>query len=180
MARPAVDGRSLLATGVLDLEEGLVGDSWRARGGSRSVRGAARRAKQLTVMNARAAALVAGPDHEAWALAGDQLYVDLDLGEDALPAGARLSIGTAEIEVSAEPHTGCGKFAARFGQDAWRFVNSPSGRSLRLRGLNASVVVPGHVALGDDVIVLGPSTDGGRPGEVARAQRSVGADASGT
>ena len=79
---------------------------------------------QLTLMNARVVALVAG-ERERWPLAGDQLYVDLDLSADNLPPGTRLAVGSAVIEVTPEPHTGCAKFSARFGSEALRFVNSP-------------------------------------------------------
>ena len=106
---------------------------------------------QLTLMNARAVDLVAGGDRERWALAGDQLYVDLDLSVDNLPSGTRLTLGTAVIEVTAEPHTGCVKFASRFGKDAHRFVNTKAHRHLRLRGLNAKIVETGTVAAGDTI-----------------------------
>ena len=103
---------------------------------------------QLNIMNARVIALVAG-SRDRWALAGDQLYIDLDLSADNLPAGTRLSIGSAIVEVTAVPHTGCGKFAARFGVDAVKFVNSPVGRQLNLRGINAKVIQPGTIRVGD-------------------------------
>ena len=148
--RPAVDVREVLQEGELDLVEGLVGDTWSQRGSSRSVDGRAHPEMQLNVMNVRAAALVA-QHPERWALAGDQLYVDLDLSGENLPAGTRLAIGTSVIEVSAEPHTGCNKFVARFGLDAMRFVNSPVGRRLNLRGINARVVQPGTIRVGDIV-----------------------------
>ncbi len=103
-------------------------------------------------MSARAAALVSGGDDpDGWAQAGDQLYVDLDLSEENLPAGSRLEIGEAVLEVTAEPHLGCGKFVKRFGVDALKLVNSAEGRALRLRGVNTRVVVPGRVAKGDAV-----------------------------
>jgi hypothetical protein len=105
---------------------------------------------QLTLMNARVAALVAGAP-ERWALAGDQLYVDFDLSATNLPAGTRLSAGSAELEVTPAPHTGCGKFVERFGLDAQRFVNSTDGRALNLRGLNTRVVVRGTVRAGDPI-----------------------------
>ena len=148
--RQAEDERELLSESVLDLEEGLVGDSWRARGSRRRPDGSANPLAQVTLMNARAIALIAG-DRERWGLAGDQLYVDLDLGVENLPPGSRLAVGSAVLELSDEPHTGCAKFSRRFGSDALRFVNSPVGRSLRLRGANARVVEPGTVAVGDAV-----------------------------
>ncbi len=148
--RPAVDEREVLAVATLDVGAGLVGDNWRARGSTRTADGLAHPGMQLTVMNVRAALLVARhPDRRM--LAGDQLYVDLDLSPANLPAGTRLAVGSAVIEVSGEPHLGCAKFAARFGKDAWRFVNSRVGRGLRLRGLNARILASGTVCPGDAV-----------------------------
>lgn len=148
--RPDVDERDVVDEAVLDLEEGVVGDNWRSRGSGTTPDGSPHPAKQLTLMNARCIALVAGqPDR--WPLAGDQLYVDFDLSVDHLPAGTKLRIGAAVIEVSADPHTGCGKFARRFGADALRFVNSPEGRRLRLRGMNSRIVEPGTVWTGDRI-----------------------------
>lgn len=148
--RPAVDAREVLEEGELSLEEGLVGDTWRIRASSRSHDGLAHPDMQLNVMNARVAALVAQQANR-WALAGDQLFVDLDLSGNNLPAGTRLAIGSAIIEVTEQPHTGCGKFVARFGLDAMKLVNSPLGRSLNLRGICAKVVRPGTIRVGDVV-----------------------------
>lgn len=154
VVRPDVGARQQPTTAVLTIDEGVVGDSWRARGSRHTPDGAAETNRQLTIMNARATALVAG-DRSRWALAGDQLYVDLDISEENLPAGTQLRLGPdAVVEISVEPHTGCAKFRDRFGVDASRVVNSPEGRALRLRGVNARVVVPGTVALRDVVTVL--------------------------
>ena len=109
-------------------------------------------------MNSRFVRLVAGDDQRAWALAGDQLYADLDLSTGALPAGTRLAVGDeAVIEVTAEPHTGCVKFASRFGRDAHKLVWSDHGRQARLRGLYARVVATGDIRPGDTIRVLGPA-----------------------
>jgi MOSC domain-containing protein YiiM len=98
-------------------------------------------------MNSRAIALVAGtPDR--WPLAGDQLYVDLDLSQTGLPPDTRLAIGAAVIEMTSEPHTGCHKFSARFGPEALRFVNIGDGKELNLRGRNARVITPGRIHRG--------------------------------
>ena len=150
VCRPAVDQRAVLAEGWLGVDAGLTGDTWRARGSTRTSDGSALLDQQLTVMNSRAALLVA-QDPDRRMLAGDQLYVDLDIGVANLPPGTRLAMGSAVIEVTAEPHLGCAKFSARFGKEAWRFVNSRAGRALRLRGLNARVVVSGTVRTHDVV-----------------------------
>ena len=148
--RPAEDQREVLEEAWLDLRNGLEGDTWRARGSSRKPDGGPNLEAQLTLMNARSAAAVAG-DRDRWALAGDQLFVDLDLSVANLPAGSRVQLGSAVIEFSEAPHTGCAKFSARFGNDALRFVNSPAGRELRLRGANCRVVVAGRVRPGDRI-----------------------------
>jgi hypothetical protein len=151
--RPAVDEREVLAVGILDAGAGLVGDTWRVRGSTRTTDGSPHPGMQLTVINSRAALLVA-QDPGRRMLAGDQLYVDLDLSPANLPAGTRLAVGSAVIEVSDQPHLGCAKFAARFGEQALRFVNSRTGRGLRLRGLNARIVTSGTVRPGDRISKL--------------------------
>jgi hypothetical protein len=150
VARPSPGTRSVLAEGRLDEVRGLVGDDWSTRPNRRTPDGAPDPAAQLTVMSSRMAALLAD-DPEVQALAGDQLCVDLDLSPGNLPAGTRLAVGTAVIEVTAKPHTGCAKFVRHFGEDAMRFVNGREGRALRLRGLNARVVAGGVVRPGDRV-----------------------------
>ncbi|MGH3345755.1 MAG: MOSC domain-containing protein [Nocardioides sp.] len=149
--RRAVGERELLDEGVLDEADGLVGDNWLSRATSRAVAAGRHLDAQLTVMSARMVGLLAA-DASEQALAGDQLYVDLDLSHDNLPAGTRLAIGdSAVIEVTAKPHNGCKKFMSRFGEDATEFVNSEHGQAMRLRGLNARVVCGGIVRPGDTV-----------------------------
>jgi MOSC domain-containing protein YiiM len=154
--RPAVDEREVLTEAWLDIDEGLAGDTWHARGSSHTPDGGPNPEAQLTLVNARVSAAVAG-ERDRWALAGDQLYVDLDLSTTNLPPGSRVQIGSAVIEFSSEPHTGCAKYSARFGIDALKFVNSPTGRQLRLRGANCKVVVAGAVRTGDAIRKL-PTT----------------------
>jgi MOSC domain-containing protein YiiM len=140
--RPKEDERETPEVGDLALEEGLVGDYWFSEAGPEHPD------TQLTIMNARVAELVA-QDSARWQLAGDQLYLDLDLSEANLPPGTRLALGSAVLEVTAVPHTGCKKFVSRFGMDAMNFVNSPQGKRLHLRGIYTKVVQPGLVRIGD-------------------------------
>jgi hypothetical protein len=146
--RPHVGAREVLDVGELSHEEGLVGDSWSRRRHPRRPDESPLQDTQLNVMNARAIALIA-QDRSRWQLAGDQLFLDMDISPENLPAGTKMQIGTAVIEVTAEPHTGCAKFVERFGVDAMKFVNSTVGRANNLRGLNAKVVRPGTIRVGD-------------------------------
>jgi hypothetical protein len=146
--RPGTDQREVLSEGSLDPVHGLVGDNWLARGSRSTADGSADPEMQLNIMNSRVTALVA-QDPQRWALAGDQLYIDMDLSPDNLPPGTRLAIGTAVIEVTPPPHTGCKKFVARFGKDAMIFVNSGIGKKLNLRGINARVIRAGTIRVND-------------------------------
>ena len=141
--RPVSNEREVIETGELRAGEGLVGDRWTP----------ASKNEPLTLTNSRLMGLLV-PTRERWSLAGDQLYVDFDLSAENVPAGTRLSIGGAVIEVSAEPHTGCRKYRDRFGLDALRFISSPTGRELNLRGINARVLTGGSVRVGDAICAL--------------------------
>jgi hypothetical protein len=155
VSRPAPGERVVLDAGEIDLGVGLQGDSWIARGSRRTADGSADPDAQVTVMNVRAARLVAATD-ERVPLAGDQLYLDLDLSTENLPTGTLLEVGDAALEVTAAPHTGCAQFSARFGVEALRLTATPDGRFLRLRGINTRVVRPGTVKVGDTVRVTRP------------------------
>jgi hypothetical protein len=156
--RPAVNEREVLDEGELDVALGLVGDTWNTRGSSRTADGSSHPDMQLTIMDSRVIQLLA-QSRDRWPLAGDQLYIDLDLSADNLPPGTQLALGSAVIEVTAQPHTGCDKFVSRFGVDAMKFVNSPTGRKHRLRGLYARVVRPGVIRVGDTVRKLAASSE---------------------
>jgi MOSC domain-containing protein YiiM len=151
--RPEVGLREVVEEAELTVERGLLGDNWLQRGNSKTPDGRADPEKQLNLMGARVVALLA-QTRERWPLAGDQLYVDLDLSLANLPPGTRLALGEAVLEVTPPPHTGCKKFVERFGVDAMKFVNSKVGRELNLRGINARVVTPGKIRRGDPVRVL--------------------------
>ena len=145
--RPEIDQREVLEEAELDPVLGLIGDGWSVRGSSKTPDGSPHPEMQINIMNARVTALVA-QDKVRWSLAGDQLYIDMDLSKENLPAGSRIEVGSAVIEVSALPHTGCHKFVSRFGLDAMKFVNSKVGKELCLRGINAKVVQAGVVKVG--------------------------------
>lgn len=146
--RPAVGEREVLTEGQLDLRDGLVGDNWKARSSRRTGNTGPNPDMQLNLMSSRVIELIAG-GRDRWPLAGDQLFLDLDLSREILPSGTRVAIGDAVIEVTAEPHTGCGKFSSRFGVDATTFVNTGRGCELNLRGVNAKVVRAGRISVGD-------------------------------
>lgn len=155
--RPAVDEREVLDIGELVVGAGLVGDNYVERGNERTPDGAAHPEAQLNLMNASAVDLVADGDKDRWALAGDQMFVDLNLSRSNLPTGTRLAIGDAVIEVAAKPHNGCAKFAKRYGIDAARWVNSDDEQ--RYRGINAVVVQAGTVRQGDAITKLPAPTE---------------------
>jgi|SRR5215216_2982220 len=148
--RPREDEREMVSEAELSLSEGLVGDNWKGRGSKHMPDGSANPGAQITVTNARLVELIAQSE-ERWSLAGDQLYVDFDLSDDNIPPGTRLSMGSAIIEVTAVPHNGCLKFSDRFGAEALKFVNSPEGKQLHLRGINTRVVQAGTIHVGDIV-----------------------------
>lgn len=147
--RPQTNERECLEEGELDLAEGLVGDNWHSRSSSPHPD------MQLNIMNSRVIALVA-QDKDRRQLAGDQLFVDMDLSDENLPPGAQLAMGTAVVAVTAEPHNGCKKFVERFGLEAMKFVNSAVGKQLHLRGVNARVIQPGVIRVGDAVRKVQP------------------------
>ena len=146
--RPKVEEREVLTEGRLDLIEGLEGDNWKVRGSSSTSDKSAHPEMQINIMNSRVVSLLA-QGKERWQLAGDQLYMDMDLSIENLPAGTKLILGEAVIEITSKPHSGCKKFAERFGQDAIKFVNSAIGKELHLRGVNARVIQPGTIRVGE-------------------------------
>ena len=154
--RPDVNRREVVSEGELDVDLGLSGDNWKVRANPTTPDGKADPVAQVTVMNARFLSLIAQSE-ERWELSGDQLLIDLDLSIENLPPGTRLRVGSAVIELSKKPHTGCAKFAARFGQDALQFVSTPEGRARRLRGANAKVVQSGAIRVGDEAVKLPPA-----------------------
>jgi hypothetical protein len=146
--RPESEQREVLQEGRLDAAEGLLGDNWKERSSARTPDGSPHPDMQLTIMNTRLIALLA-QDKSRWQLAGDQLFIDMDLSEQNLPPGTQLALGSAVIEITDQPHTGCKKFSARFGLDAITFVSSDAGKELRLRGIYARVIQPGAIRVGD-------------------------------
>jgi MOSC domain-containing protein YiiM len=153
VSRPRTDEREVLDVGELVVAEGLAGDNYLARGG-KLPEDPAHPEAQINIMNSRVIDVITNGDKDRWQLAGDQLLVDFDLSVDNAPPGTRLQVGGAVLEVSQKPHRGCAKFAARFGQDAVRWVNSEAGTHQKLRGLNAMVITAGTVKPGDTVTKL--------------------------
>ena len=150
VARPAENDRRVLSQGELDVAEGLIGDCWKSSSAARARDGQPDYESQINIMNARAIALIA-QSKERWSLAGDQLYADFDLSEANAPPGTQLQIGEAMLEITPPPHLGCKKFTQRFGLAAMKFVNSEVGKELHLRGVNARILRPGVIRVGDRV-----------------------------
>ena len=146
--RPAADEREELQSARFTAADGLHGDDWRSRVGA-----TASPDTQVTLMNSRVIHLITA-DQARWAASGDQLFVDLDLSHDNLPAGTRLQIGGVVMEISSTPHTGCGKFARRFGAGARKWVMTEAGCDLRLRGVYARVIQDGVIQRGDVISKL--------------------------
>jgi MOSC domain-containing protein YiiM len=135
--------RSTPSQAILSTTNGVEGDRWNLKSDANPL-------SQVSVINVRLLEAIAG-DAERMNLAGDNLIVDLALDESNLPAGTRLQVGQALIEVTNQPHTGCKKFHGRYGKEAHVLANSEEGRALRLRGLYAQVVRGGEVHVGDRV-----------------------------
>ncbi|MCH7736919.1 MAG: MOSC domain-containing protein [Chloroflexi bacterium] len=150
VSRPEEDAREVMALADLDVELGLVGDTWKDRPSGRSANGKAHPDMQITIMNSRLAALIA-QDKDRWKLSGDQLFIDIDISAENMPPGSRIAVGPAILEATNQPHTGCKKFSARFGADALKLVSSPVGKELQLRGINCKVVQGGEIKPGDIV-----------------------------
>ena len=150
VCRPGSGQRSVLERAELDVEEGLVGDNWRARGSRHTEDGSAHPEMQIAIMNSRIIQAIAR-DRSQWPLAGDQLYIDLDISFENLPVGQRIAIGGTVLEISPYPHHGCKKFSERFGHEAIRYVNDPEAKNLRRRGVYARVIQAGTICVGDTV-----------------------------
>lgn len=148
--RPETETREIIQAGIISVENGLEGDNWKARGSSAMPDGSADPEAQITLMNSRVIQLLSG-DKENWQWAGDQLFVDMDLSIDNLPPHSRIQVGSAILEISAKPHTGCKKFSGRFGVEALAFISAPLGKALRMRGVNAKVIQAGEIKVGDAV-----------------------------
>ncbi|MBL8099748.1 MAG: MOSC domain-containing protein [Anaerolineales bacterium] len=148
--RPETETREIINAGEINLENGLAGDNWKARGNDHTPDGSADPEAQITLMNSRVIQLLSG-DKENWQWAGDQLFVDMDLGIENLPPHSRIQVGSVILEISAKPHTGCKKFSGRFGIEALEFISTPLGKALRMRGVNAKVIQAGEIKVGDVV-----------------------------
>ncbi len=151
VSRPKIGTRKILKTAELDQHLGLIGDNWYDRDASSTQKKSPDKELQITIMNSRVIQLIT-QKHDQWPLAGDQLYIEMDVSRKNLPPGSLLEIGSALLQVSEKPHTGCKKFSERFGLDALKFISSKQGRVLSLRGINASIIKSGIVQTGDKVI----------------------------
>jgi hypothetical protein len=145
MARGEGGRREILRQAALEVDAGMPGDAWNRRAGRKPD-------MSIAVMQSDVAELIA--NGQPIELAGDNLYLALDLSTTNLPAGSRVRAGSAILEVTPYPHDGCKKFRARFGDDAVRFTSEPALRHLNLRGIYMRVIEAGIVRSGDFVEVI--------------------------
>jgi hypothetical protein len=149
--RPTANERRTLESATLAPDRGIDGDRWSTDSFYRMKDGRSDPRCQVSIMNSRFLRQVAGDD-DTMCLAGDNLIVDLDLSEANLPAGSQIVIGPeVVIEISDLAHTGCSKFAGRYGKEARAFANNKQGTALHLRGRYAKIVHGGKVRVGDRV-----------------------------
>jgi MOSC domain len=151
VVRPATGERQRPTSAVLTPETGIDGDRWVTDSYYKLEDGRSDPRSQLSLMNARFLRQIAGDD-DAMCLSGDNLIVDLDLSDANLPPGSRLTIGDAVVvELTDKPHTGCTKFASRYGDEARAFANDKSRKAIHLRGRYARTITEGTIAVGDVV-----------------------------
>lgn len=149
--RPGENERHSVEKADVSPEGGIAGDRWVSDHWQHLADGRSDPESQITVMNSRILETIAGSE-KAMCLAGDNLIVDLDLSENNFPAGSQVHVGEGVIlEFTAESHTGCNKFSARYGQQALKFVNGPLGKPQNLRGRYFRVVQGGTLQVGDTV-----------------------------
>ena len=151
--RPASNDRISLHQCRLSPEGGTEGDAWAQGCWLKLPDGSPHPDVQICIMNSRMINLVAG-DRDRWELAGDNLFVDLDLSRENLQAGQQLSVGECVIAITEQSHNGCSKFSQRFGAAVLKVVNSPMGKEWRLRGIYAKVIKAGDVSVGDLITKL--------------------------
>jgi hypothetical protein len=145
MSRREGGRRELLKSARLEIDGGIPGDSW-GRNPKRKLEA------QLATMQTDVVELIA--NGQPLELAGDNLYLALDLSKENLPTGSCVRIGSVLLEVTTMPHDGCKKFRARFGEGAHRFVCTPELRHRNLRGIYFRVVEAGEVSVGDPAVVV--------------------------
>lgn len=145
VARRADGVRETIEQLTLTPERGIPGDRWERRLADRPE-------MQITAIRRDVAELIA--NGQPLTTFGDNLVVELDLSARNLPAGTRIRVGDALVEVSPFPHDGCVKFKGRFGTDALRFVAGKALRDLNLRGIYWTAIEPGAVGVGSAIQVL--------------------------
>jgi hypothetical protein len=146
--RPDVNKRAFPEVLELCPRRGAIGDRWEWRTWMHLPDGSPDPRVQLALMDHRILAFLqdlTGCSHHP----GDTCLLDLDLHADRLPAGSRLQIGSAVLEISDVENDACGKFATHYGAEVFSWIRAPANRARRLRGAFARVVQGGLVRNGD-------------------------------
>ena len=151
--RPETHVRTLPNAVVVSVEQGVVGDKWEAECTIKLENGKSNPDLQIAIINTKVIKEIAQSDFDMdrLALAGDNIYADLNLCEENMPVGQQIQIGNTLLEVTPFPHFGCKKFSERYSVEDLKVVNSTAGKPQHLRGIYVKVIKNGSISIGESI-----------------------------